>query len=46
VSPFKQVRFPAGDIDPATRGIAIEAAWGTDATTGTMASPPKTEAAP
>jgi len=28
VSPFKLVRFPAADVDPAARGIALEASWG------------------
>jgi hypothetical protein len=28
VSPFKLVRFPAADVDPASRGIALEATWG------------------
>jgi hypothetical protein len=28
VSPFKLVRFPAADVDPASRGIALEASWG------------------
>lgn len=28
VSPFKQLHFPAADVDPAARGLAVEAAWG------------------
>jgi len=28
VSPFKLVHFPAADVDPAARGLAVEAAWG------------------
>jgi len=28
VSPFKLVRFPPADVDPATRGLALEASWG------------------
>jgi hypothetical protein len=43
VSPFKLVRFPASDADPATRGIAIEAAWGGSAV---GATPPHADPAP
>ncbi len=28
VSPFRLVRFPAADVDPADRGLALEATWG------------------
>jgi hypothetical protein len=37
VSPFKLVKFPAADIDPSARGLALEASWG--------ATPPETRAA-
>ena len=38
VSPFKLVRFPIADVDPATRGLALEATWGSLGPT-TTASP-------
>ena len=38
VSPFKLVRFASADVDPATRGIAIEAVWG--AASAAAAAPP------
>ena len=40
VSPFKLVRFPSADVDPATRGIALEATWGSP----THAPSPKADA--
>lgn len=39
VSPFKLVRFPTADGNPATRGIALEATWGSP----TRAVSPKTD---
>ncbi len=31
VSPFKLLHFPAADVDPSERGIALEASWGASA---------------
>jgi hypothetical protein len=35
VSPFKLLRFPSADVDPMSRGIALEASWGA----ATLATP-------
>jgi hypothetical protein len=39
VSPFKLLHFPAADVDPQSRGLAVEAAWGGSAI-GVPTSPP------
>jgi hypothetical protein len=40
VSPFKLLRFPAADVDPATRGLAVEAVWGSVTPAPSPAPPP------
>jgi hypothetical protein len=40
VSPFKLVRFPAADVDPQLRGIALEASWGATPPAAPAASAP------
>jgi len=39
VSPFKLVRFPAADVDPEGRGIALEASWGVAAIASAPVAP-------